>query len=283
MEIEELTQQFAELDSLWSSCPNELDVRLNETGESIVVTRSYYDYNVDVSTPLADEARPRHDFEAYAKSCPHSIGQSYESLVSGQMRSPFQSVEEVMRIDISDARIPEGYISQRMTLEIDSCRAGWLPEVKLIGLGATGIYEVVEDYCFPIDYCSIGRAVPRDRLRFPDGPASHLCDITVKAGFQFDRASVPRIFWTLVSKDDLSNVGPLFHDLLYRYEGKLRHDWVKPYTTFSRREADNLFFHLMARSGVTSWRVHVVYQAVCYFSSFAWGRHRRPLTTGSTI
>lgn len=283
METEELTRQFAELDSLWSSHSNELDVRLDEKCESIIVTRSHYDYNVDVSIPPDEDAQPRivnRDCEPYDESGSLSIGQTYDALVSGQMRSPFQSVEEVMKIDISGAEISEEHIYQRMTLKIDSSLAGRLPEVKLIGIGATGIYEVVEDYCYPIDYCSIGREVPPERpdhhddLRSRDRQASHLCTITVKAGFQFDRASIPRIFWILVSKDDLSNVAPLFHDLLYRFEGVLHPDWVKPYTTFSRLEADNLFFHLMAQSGVTSWRLHVAYQAVCHFSAFAWGRQR---------
>lgn len=175
-----------------------------------------------------------------------------------------------MKINIGGAEISEEHIYQRMTLKIDSSLAGRLPEVKVIGIGATGIYEVVEDYCYPVDYCSIGREVPRESHQ--DRQATHLCTITVKAGFQFDRASIPRIFWILVSKDDLSNVAPLFHDLLYRFEGVLHPDWVKPYTTFSRLEADNLFFHLMAQSGVTSWRLHVAYQAVCRFSAFAWGR-----------
>jgi len=182
-----------------------------------------------------------------------------------------------MKIDISGAALSEERISQRMRLIIESGPAGRMPEVKLISIGATGIYEVVEDYCCPIDYCSIGRKFPSES-RHQDGAVPQLCSITVKAGFQFDRASIPRIFWILVSKDDLSNVAPLFHDLLYRYEGKLHRDWVKPYTTFSRYEADNLFFHLMARSGVSSWRLHVAYQAVCHFSAFAWGRQRHHVT-----
>src|SRR4030095_15307944 len=249
METEKLKRQFAQLDSLWSSSPNELDVRLDERGESIIVTRSHYDYNIDVSIPPDGDAQPRrprsidnYDCEPYAENGSLSIGQTYDAMVSGQMRSPFQSVEEVMRINIGGAEISEGHISQRMMLKIDTSRAGRLPEVKLIGIGATGIYEVVEDYCYPIDYCSIGREVPGESPDYHDQSASHLCTVTVKAGFQFDRAHIHRIFWILTSKDDLSNVAPLFHDLLYRFEGKLHREWVKPYTTFTRREADNLFF-----------------------------------------
>ena len=287
METEELKRQFAELDSLWSSSSNELDVRLDEKGESIIVTRLCYDYGIDISIPPDADAQPgsrrsidNFDCEPYGESGSLSIGQSYNAMVSGQMRSPFQSVEEVMKIDIGGAEVSEEHIYQRMTLKIDSSRVGRLPEVKLIGIGATGIYEVAEDYSCPIDYCSLGRKIPSESLdyhenrRSQDGATPHLCTVIVKAGFQFDRASIPRIFWILLSKDDLSNVAPLIHDLLYRFEGVLPRSWVKPYTTFSRLEADNLFFHLMAKSGVTSWRLHVAYQVVCRFSAFAWGRHR---------
>jgi hypothetical protein len=100
----------------------------------------------------------------------------------------------------------------------------------------------------------------------------HLATVTAKKGFQFDRASIPRIFWVIISKDDLSNVPPLFHDLLYRFGGKLPKDCVSPFTEFTRNEADYLFYHLMERSGVTSWRLQVAYQTVRQFSSFAWGK-----------
>ena len=185
-----------------------------------------------------------------------------------------------MNIDLSLVEIPDEVIYKRLTLSIDSSKIGFLPDVKLMGIGATGVYQVLEDYSYPIDYFSIGREMPFDVRekyyssagRRSEKPAPHLCTITVKEGFQFDRATIPRIFWVLVSKDDLSNVAPLFHDLLYRFQGVLHPDWVEPYTTFSREEADSLFFHMMAKSGVTSWRLHIAYQAVCRFSSFAWGR-----------
>ena len=149
-----------------------------------------------------------------------------------------------------------------------------------MGTGASGIWEVVEDYSYPVDYFAIGRPMNREaREHFrslKDEPyenrVPHLATISAKRGFQFDRASIPRIFWVIISKDDLSNVPPLFHDLLYRYAGNLPQGWVTPTTQFTRKEADNLFHHLMAQTGVTSWRLHIAYQAVSQFSSFAWGK-----------
>jgi len=286
-----LQKQFAELDSLWRSSPTDLDAQLDDAGETIVVTRRTYDYGIDVSDsperdletadpPSADQWN-QHDCEAYGAGTTLPISDSYEAVrTSGQMRSPFQSAEPVMKIDLSRIEISDEVIYKRLTLSIDPSEVGFLPDVKLMGIGATGIYEVLEDYSYPIDYFSIGREMPfevrEEYYSLPgrsEKPAPHLCTITVKKGFQFDRATIPRLFWVIVSKDDLSNVAPLFHDLLYRFQGVLHPDWVEPYTTFTREEADFLFFHMMAKSGVKSWRLHIAYQAVCRFSSFAWGRH----------
>jgi hypothetical protein len=42
--------------------------------------------------------------------------------------------------------------------------------------------------------------------------------ITAWKDFTHDRASIPSIFWVMgLDKDALTNVAPLFHDLLYRH------------------------------------------------------------------
>jgi hypothetical protein len=292
MNIKELEAQFAELDSLWLSSPAEIDVRLDDTGSSIVATRRNYDYGIglpEIAGPAADTnyfcgSEPVSDAEceAYSETISLPTSGSYERVgISGQMLSPFQSGEPLTRIDVSKVEVSDEFIYKRIKLILDPSRVGHLPEVKLASIGATGIYEVIEDYSCPIEYSAIGRQIPSEvgqNYNSVDGGlpenANHLCTITVKKGFQFDRATIPRIFWVLISKDDLSNVPPLIHDLLYRFAGMLpNEEWVTPYTTFSRKEADDLFFHLMERSGVTSWRLTVAYQVVCRFSSFAWGRY----------
>ena len=68
----------------------------------------------------------------------------------------------------------------------------------------------------------------------------------------YDRASIPRIFWLIIDKDSLSNVAPLFHDLLYRYGGRLPPNLVSPYREFSREDTDKLFYDLMVKCGVDS-------------------------------
>jgi hypothetical protein len=115
-------------------------------------------------------------------------------------------------------------------------------------VGATADYDVAEDYIYD----------------------SGTYKITAWKGFRYDRASIPRIFWVIIDKDSLSNVAPLFHDLLYRHGGVLPADRVTPYRKFSRVEVDNLFRELMGKCGVSPLRRELAYRAVRNFSGFAW-------------
>jgi|GEM_PF-3132599 len=184
-----------------------------------------------------------------------------------------------MEIDLSKVDISDEFIDERIKVAIGNGQRGYLPPVKIMQIGATPFYEVAEDYAYAVDYFAIRREMPPQGEKNIGDPnitpggnrVPHLCDVTAKKGFQFDRASIPRVFWVILSKDDLSNVPPLFHDLLYRFAGNLPSGYVDPHTTFSRDEADNLFDHLMERSAVRPWRRYIAYQAVHHFASFAWG------------
>jgi hypothetical protein len=184
-----------------------------------------------------------------------------------------------MELDLSSVEIPVEFIDERIKFATKKKQVGYLPEVKLVGIGATGIYEVIEDYLYSLDYFSIGRTLDYETKKQYESQTvknqiPHLCTITVPKGFQFDRASIPRLFWIFISKDDLSNVPPMFHDLLYRFGGVLPDSYVSPYTTFSRLETDYLFKHLMERCGVKPWRLFCAYQAVRNFATFAWGGNK---------
>lgn len=186
----------------------------------------------------------------------------------------YASGEVVAELPIEDIDIPDDYIDEKIKLAISKERVGYLQSVKLVGIGASGIYEVVEDYSYNVHYQAVGRRLSYNQLteiysEFGN-EVPHLTTVTARKGFQFDRASIPRIIWPIISKDDLSNVPPLFHDLLYRYGGKLPKNNLNPYTRFTRREADNLFVYLMRQSGVTEWRALLAGQAVKRFSGFAW-------------
>jgi hypothetical protein len=95
--------------------------------------------------------------------------------------------------------------------------------------------------------------------------------LTAKAGFAFDLASIPRPIWWLIAPNELSITAPLFHDLLYVYRGQLREmGEVDPYRTYTRRETDDLFLHLMEVEGVARWRRYAAYSAVRAAGGIYW-------------
>lgn len=101
--------------------------------------------------------------------------------------------------------------------------------------------------------------------------------LTVPAGWRFDLASVPRIFWTLIAPFELSLAAPLVHDFLYRTAGVPPPGTVEPHRTFTRAEADRIFCAIMARQGVAGWRLAAAYVAVRVAGVLAWRRGERRL------
>lgn len=158
--------------------------------------------------------------------------------------------KEFFEIDLGVLSIPESFISQIIRAIFSRPGSGSLEGVKVKQINASGDYEVVEDYTYQAkDF-----------------------KITVPKGFIYDRASIPRIFWVIVDKDSLSNVAPLFHDMLYRHGGKLPQNLVLPYRTFSRDDADKLFLELMGKCGVIPWRSKAAYEAVRNFAESHWNK-----------
>ena len=152
-------------------------------------------------------------------------------------------------IDLSILAIPDSYILPIIASIFQrDPNAGSFPGVAVRQIGNTPIYEVVEPYTYTYKGSTI----------------------TVPTGFQYDRATIPRVFWILIDKDSLSNVAPLFHDLLYRYGGVLDHNLVSPYRKFKRDEVDDLFYELMSRCGVEKWRRDAAYEAVHAFAKSHW-------------
>lgn len=167
--------------------------------------------------------------------------------------SPLESTQEtetLLNIDLADVDIPDSYIDEMIDAAFLNEAVGQLPGVKVSQRDATAEWEVVEDYTYQ-----------SNEQKF---------SITALKGFVFDRASIPRPFWVIISKDDLSNVPPLFHDLLYRNVGILPTNQVTPFRTFQRKDADDLFLELMKKTGVKSWRARLAYHAVRRFAAFAW-------------
>jgi hypothetical protein len=151
-------------------------------------------------------------------------------------------------LDLSNVEVPDEYINEKINATFTRPLTGELPGVKVRQIGATANYEVIENYIY-------------DRGTY---------SIVAPNGFVYDRASIPRIFWVIIDKDSLSNVAPLFHDLLYRNGGVLPNNQVNPYRKFSRKDTDDLFLELMLKSGVKKWRADLAYQAVRRFAALAW-------------
>lgn len=86
--------------------------------------------------------------------------------------------------------------------------------------------------------------------------------ITVPTGFEFDLASVPRVFWFLIAPFELSIVAALVHDFLYRTTGM--------YGTFDRHESDKVFREIMTLERVKPWRIRAAYRAVRMFAKGSW-------------
>ena len=92
--------------------------------------------------------------------------------------------------------------------------------------------------------------------------------LNILAGMVTDGASVPRIFFPLISAWDLSFSAPIAHDHLYRVAGQPR--GVFPLTkTFSRAETDRIFRLLQEDEGVWWWRRWLSWLAVRGFGFFA--------------
>ena len=94
---------------------------------------------------------------------------------------------------------------------------------------------------------------------------------TVRAGFVFDFASVPRILWPLAAPagdgHNLYGLAAAWHDWLYAHRkigGRL----------ISRREADALFLEIMLYAGVRPWLARAMSRAVRAFGWRPWSRPR---------
>lgn len=157
-------------------------------------------------------------------------------------------MKEFYEVDLGILSIPEYVIDQIIRAIFSKGASGSLDGVKVKQLAASGEYEVVEDYTYQANGYKI----------------------TIPKGFVYDRATIPRAFWLIMDKDSLSNVAPLFHDMLYRHGGKLPQNLVLPYRTFSRDDADKLFLELMTKCGVVNWRSKAAYEAVRNFAESHW-------------
>jgi hypothetical protein len=98
----------------------------------------------------------------------------------------------------------------------------------------------------------------------------------IKAGFQYDGASVPRIVWTLIGflPDGIHRPAALIHDWLYvgdlLPDGRRQRLVGGEMFTYNRKLADQLFLKALQHVGVKSWHARLAYLAVRGFGNFYW-------------
>jgi len=107
--------------------------------------------------------------------------------------------------------------------------------------------------------------------------------IIIPAGFEFDLASVPRIFWTPtgISPDRLRWTAPLIHDFLYEHKGNLPqgsyqiwdddlNGFVNSKDIWTRKNSDKMFCRLMREDGIGKFKRRMAYRAVRIGGWYAW-------------
>ena len=101
--------------------------------------------------------------------------------------------------------------------------------------GQTKLYRLIEDY------------------HFEWGPAGFRKSLFVPAGFEYDKASVPRFLWGIARPDGPWDTASLIHDRLYLFKGKLpagefktfiNGHWLPDPSPWTRAQADDMLEYL---------------------------------------
>ena len=87
--------------------------------------------------------------------------------------------------------------------------------------------------------------------------------IYVPSGFITDFASVPRIFWPIISPTGIHGKAAVVHDYCYAT------------ACYTRSKSDKIFLEAMEVLEVTKWKREVMYQSAVCFGLVAWNRHRK--------
>jgi hypothetical protein len=109
--------------------------------------------------------------------------------------------------------------------------------VELIG---KNLWKVIEEFEY-----HVGSYPSEEIIKVPDGKIT-------------DFASVPRIFWIIISPVDRHAKAAVVHDYCYMVK----------YSTKSR--CDEIFLEGLEVLGVAKWKRYVMYWAVKYFAWPAW-------------
>lgn len=101
------------------------------------------------------------------------------------------------------------------------------------------------------EFVDLWQTVAPFRVRLCDGR-----EILIPEGFVFDKASVPRMVWWYLPRDDRRVIiAALVHDYLY-FTQKIAGQWI------TRQEADELFYQLIRHAKMRYTKSQAAYWAI---------------------
>lgn len=89
----------------------------------------------------------------------------------------------------------------------------------------------------------------------------------IPEGFEYDLASVPRIFWSLYPPQISTRASAV-------------HDWLYVYQPVSRKEADQILYEGLIAEGVPKYRAKIIWSAVRAGGYFPWRKRKKDLGRG---
>ena len=116
-------------------------------------------------------------------------------------------------------------------------------------------WRVVEDYFFYVPWLGTTLKIPED--------------------FVFDGASIPRIFWNLLTPTGIFFIPGLFHDFGYTYNYYLDVNGDKIFLGAGRKFFDKQFGKLGVFINEMKFLDKVAFIALRGFGFFAWRKHRK--------
>lgn len=90
--------------------------------------------------------------------------------------------------------------------------------------------------------------------------------VEVPKGFVTDLASIPFLLRPVFHVNGKHRYAAVLHDYLYSKKGKIQYK-----RCISRKACDVIFYQAMRKSGVPSWKAHIMYYGVRIGGRPSWG------------
>lgn len=117
--------------------------------------------------------------------------------------------------------------------------------------------------------------VVKESFQFYSGEKEDGKVIVVPEGFVTDFASIPRLFWIILTPDGQYTQAAVLHDYLYSVRGKVKNPGSDEIIVFSRKDCDDIFLEGMQVLGVPFWKRSVMHRAVRMFGWIPWNKKEK--------